>query len=162
MSTSKKIDLLLNVWAIPQANSKCCWLACHQMLYEYRHGLGSRSEATTKLRNAGLSTDSALYSDQWKKARNALGLSSLRATALDDLDLVEWYLVSSGPIWSAGDFGSSDSGHAVLVSGIYYSNSTLRIHDPWVLATRGETESMGHKRWYKLVSKNSYSCQLWW
>jgi hypothetical protein len=155
---SKKIDLLLRIDPpIAQAHSKCCWLACYGMVYGWR--AKPYSEVKKKIRDAGISTDDALYSDQWDTARRALGLKAIDPKPLDDLDLVSNYLVKYGPMWCAGDF-LEGSGHVVLLSGIYYNKGLLRIHDPYTLAQTGEIDTMAPGVWHRLLSKVDCSCQV--
>ena len=156
---SKKIDLILRISPIiPQVHSKCCWLACYGMVYGWKGK--PYWEVKKKIAGAGISMNDALYSDQWDKARSALGLKSVAAAQLGDLKMVTHCLVNHGPLWCAGDFLKGRP-HAVLVSGIYYGNESLRIHDPYKLALPGgDIETMGHKMWYRLLSKRAFSCQM--
>jgi hypothetical protein len=120
-----------------------------------------RGYATKKLKDAGLPMDIDLDSKNWRKARDTLGLDSIAATKLNDLDMVDWYLGKCGPLCCFGDY-LDEGGHAILVSGIFWDTELLRIHDPWVLATKGEIDTMGLGIWYKRLSKRNYSVQLWW
>ena len=156
----KKIDLILRIDPIiVQSHSKCCWLACYGMVYGWKSK--PYREVKKKIGDAGISMDDALYSDQWDKARKVLGLKAVDAGKLGDLKMVTHYMVNHGPLWCAGDF-LDGSPHVVLVSGIFYGNESLRIHDPYKLAQPGgDIDTMGHKMWYRLLSKRACSCQMW-
>ncbi len=142
---------------IGQANSNCCWLACYQMLYGYR---GRDKYAPYKrARSAGISTTSTLYSNKWRKARDAMGLTSYRVSYLtEDWDNLKWVLDSSGPMWCAGAF-LNGSGHAVVISG--YKGETLRINDPYEIYKYHSYDYMTYGKWRKLVRNQSYACQVW-
>ena len=154
-----QIDIRYRVRGIAQVNSKCCWLACYKMLYDWK---GKKASAVTpKIQKAGISTTKGLVPKDWYKARNALGLSSISYSHLKTASGMRWCLSKCGPIWCAGDF-LNNGPHAILVTGIYSKDTMLQIHDPYILATRGEVDSMGHGLWCKLIFHKAFACQLWW
>jgi hypothetical protein len=89
----------------------------------------STSDPTRKAQNAGISTQDALYANKWGKARDAMGLTSVRVSHLtESWDNLKAALETYGPMWCAGDF-LQGSPHVVVISG-YDSDGKLRINDP--------------------------------
>jgi hypothetical protein len=143
---------------IGQANSKICWLACYQMLYGYRKF--STSVPWDKAKAAGLSTTSGLYSDQWGKAREAMGFTSYRVGYLkESYDNLIDILQKHGPMWCAGDFLADGSGHAIVISG--YDSSKLRISDPFEIYKYQSYDYRTFAWWKKRVKELPFACQVW-
>lgn len=142
-----------------QANAKCCWLACYQMLYGWR-GRPS-SEAVQRAQNSGLNTSDALYEDQWGKARNAMGLISYRVSYLtESFDNLSYILNKHGPMWCAGNF-LQGSPHAIVISGFDPNNQQLRINDPYEIYKYHSYDYYTYEQWRKLVRNTSFACQVW-
>ena len=115
---------------IGQSNSKICWLACYQMMHGYDHR--STNAVWDIAKRAGLSTSDGLYSEQWGKARDAMGLTSYRVGWLrEDVENLTQVLSKHGPMWCAGDFLPDYSPHAIVISG--YEDDKFRINDPYEL-----------------------------
>ena len=142
---------------IGQANSKCCWLACYQMLYGWQQR--PTSEPAKRAQKVGISTQDALYSDQWAKARNAMGLTSFTVGYLtEEEDHLLHVLEKYGPMWCAGNF-LNGSPHAVVISG--YGDGKLRINDPYEIYKYHSYNYMTWKGWRKLVKNLAFACQTW-
>jgi hypothetical protein len=150
--------ILLDVPRIGQANSKCCWLACYQMLYKWKGK--AASDVNKKLEAAGFSLTSALYQEQWGKAAYHLGLSGMGVGHLGSVENVEWCLAKCGPLWCAGDY-LNGSPHAVVVSGIY-EDGKMRINDPYEIFKYDSYSYLTHSKWHQLLRKAKFACQLWW
>jgi ABC-type bacteriocin/lantibiotic exporter with double-glycine peptidase domain len=143
---------------IGQQNSKICWLACYQMMHGYQNR--STKAVWDIAKRAGLSTSDGLYSEQWGKARDAMGLTSYRVGYLkENLDNLTDILSKHGPMWCAGDFLPDGSPHAIVISG--YDGSTLRINDPLEIATWDEYKWYTFAFWKKRVKELPYGCQVW-
>ena len=142
---------------IGQANASCCWLAGYQMLYGWQKR--PTSDPPQKAKNVGLSTTSALYSDDWGKARNAMGLTSYRVSHLtESADNLIWVLDKHGPMWCAGDFLQGDP-HVIVISG--YEGEKLRINDPYEIYKYQSYNYITWKGWKKLVKALPFACQVW-
>jgi len=142
---------------IGQANSKCCWLACYQMIYGWK--IYSTSDPPDRAKRAGLSTTSGLDSEDWFKARNAMGLWSYRVSYLTESSSNLTYILDKhGPMWCAGDF-LQGSPHAIVISG--YDGEKLRINDPYEIYKYQSYNYMYWKDWRKLVKELPFACQVW-
>jgi ABC-type bacteriocin/lantibiotic exporter with double-glycine peptidase domain len=142
---------------IGQQNSKCCWLACYQMLYGWQKK--STSEPTTRAQSAGLSITEGLDSSDWAKARDAMGLTSYRVSYLtEQADNLINTLYRHGPMWCAGNF-LNGSPHAIVISG--YDGETLRISDPFEIYKYYSYNWLTWSGWRKLVKNYPFACQVW-
>jgi hypothetical protein len=147
-----------NVPMIGQANSKICWLACYQMMFGYQKR--PTNDPWDIAKRAGLSTSSGLYSDQWAKAREAMGLTSYRVGYLKESEANLTDILSKhGPMWCAGDFLPDGSPHAIVISG--YDGSTLRISDPYEIAQYQSYNWLTWSIWRKRVKELPFACQVW-
>lgn len=153
-----------NVNPILQEHSKCCWLACYQMLYQWK-GL-TAADAETKIVNAKISTKDGLDMSDWGKARTALGLTGFRVSYLKDF--ANFYSIFSnyGPMWCSGRFldpSSQTVGHAILVYALDPASKILRYHDPYKLwQTLGQgVELMTHATWCSQIKDADFACQMW-
>lgn len=148
-----------NVPMIGQANAKCCWLACYQMLYGWKGR--STGEPPSRASKAGISTTSGLYSDQWGKARNAMGLTSYRVGYLkESFDNLTYVLDKCGPMWCAGDF-LNGSGHAIVISGYNPDNQQLRVNDPYEIYKYHSYDYYTYNGWRAKVKELAFACQVW-
>lgn len=142
---------------IAQANSKICWLACYQMMYGWQKR--PLSDPYVRAKNAGLSTSSGLYSEDWLKARQAMGFTSHRVDYLtSSADNLIHVLEKHGPMWCAGNFLQGDP-HAIVISG--YDGEKLRISDPFEIYQFQSYNWMTWSGWRKLVKKLPFACQVW-
>jgi hypothetical protein len=152
-------DLLIEVPKYSQYNSRCCWYACYKMLYGWKGR--APGDVATKLAEIGITTTDALYDDQWGKAAAALGLCGMRVDHLKSIENMAWCLGKCGPIWSAGNFLSDGSPHAVVISGLY-ADGKLRLSDPYEFYMHDSYNYMTHDQWCKKVRVAPFACQLWW
>ena len=145
--------------AIAQANSKCCWFACYQMIYAWK---GKKvSEVATKLANAGISTKKALDISQWGRASNHLGLKGMRVSHIKGkakFDNMVDVLERWGPMWCAGNF-LNGSPHAILISGWSRPGKTLRFIDPYELWQGHAYSDYSHTYWSALIKNATFACQ---
>ena len=145
---------------IAQANSKCCWFACYQMIYGWKKGRRA-SDVAPKLAKAGISTNDALDISQWGRCASHLGMKGMRVSYIKgkaNFDNMVDVLDRWGPMWCAGDF-LNGSPHAILISGWSRSSKTLRFIDPYEL-WRGNTHSdYGHTYWSALIKNSKFACQ---
>ena len=144
---------------IGQANSKCCWLACYQMMYGWQNR--PTSDPYRLAKQAGLSTTSGLYSEDWGKARNAMQLTSYRVGYLtEQAENLTYILDKHGPMWCAGNFLKPYMDpHAIVISG--YDGETLRISDPYEIYKYDSFDYMTWSQWRKLVKNLAFACQVW-
>ena len=157
MGNQQKVNF--NVPMIGQANASICWLACYQMLYGYKKR--STSEPFSRASNAGLSTTSALYSEQWGTARDAMGLYSYRVSHLkESFANLTYILQKFGPMWCAGNF-LFGSGHAIVITGFDPNSQLLRINDPYEIYKYYSYNYLTYDQWRSLVKELPFACQVW-
>lgn len=143
---------------IGQQNSKCCWLAGYQMLYGWQKR--PTSEPAKRAQKANISTQDALYSTKWCKARDAMGLTSIRVSHLtESWENLEEALERHGPMWCAGDF-LQGSPHVIVISG-YDDSGKLRINDPYEIYLYHQYSYLTWKGWRKLVKNLAFAVQCW-
>jgi len=148
----------LDVPKIGQANAKICWLACYQMMYGYQNRPINAVWDIAK--RAKLSTSDGLYSEQWGKARDAMGLTSYRVGWLkEDVENLTQILSKSGPMWCAGDFLPDRSPHAIVISG--YDGEKLRINDPFEIYRFDSYNWYTFTFWKSRVNELPFGCQVW-
>ncbi len=154
-------ELMYKVAPVLQANSKCCWLACYQMLYDWKGELVS--EATRKITEAKISITTGLDSSDWIKARIALGLTGYRVSYLKTFDDFFKVFSDHGPMWCGGSFLDGDP-HAILIVGVHPDNKRIRYLDPYKLWKNGGEgyEYMTHDKWCGLIRNETGATQMWW
>jgi hypothetical protein len=153
-------EILYKVTPVLQENSKCCWLACYQMLYDWKGLL--KSEVETKIKAAGISTTQGLDISQWGTARQAVGLTGYRVQFLKEFDNFLDIFQKHGPMWCAGSFLNGDP-HAILIVGARKSDKRLRYLDPYKLWQNGGEgyEYMTHSNWCALIKTADFATQMW-
>ena len=153
-------EYIYKVTPILQENSKCCWLACYQMLYEWK-GLKAE-DAVTKIKGAKISTTTGLDISQWGTARSALGLTGYRVSYLKGFDDFYKVFTDHGPMWCAGSFLDGDP-HAILIVGVHPDSKRLRYLDPYKLWKSGGEgfEYMTHGNWCTQIKSADFATQMW-
>ena len=150
--------LNFDVPMIGQGNSKCCWYACYAMMYGWKKR--PLSEVAQRIKKAGIPTNDALYSEQWGKTRDAMGLISYRVGHLtESLANLTDILQKHGPMWCAGDF-LLGSPHAIVISGVN-DEGRLRINDPYEIYKYQSYNYLTYNSWKKLIAKLFAACQVW-
>ncbi len=154
MAISYKNDVPM----VGQPNTKTCWLGCYQMLYGWRRlNIGAPAQ---KVQNAGISSQKELYPAQFCSARNAVGLTSYRASYLKESpDNLMYTLQKHGPMWSTGFF-LGGSAHAILIVGMTNSG-WLSVFDPYELYFYHSESGWTYENWKKLAFDFPCSQQVW-
>ena len=76
--------MIADVPFVKQANSRCCWFACYQMLYLYKGE--DRNEVKKRLDKVNIPTDDALDISKWDNAASVLGMKGMRVSHLKTFD----------------------------------------------------------------------------
>ncbi|HTN75170.1 MAG TPA: papain-like cysteine protease family protein [Pirellulaceae bacterium] len=153
-------EIKYSVTPILQNNSKCCWLACYQMLYTWNNQ--SASEVAPKIKAVGISTDEGLDISQWGTARTAVGLTGYRVSFLKEYANFVDIFTKHGPMWCAGNFLNGDP-HAILIVGADPDSKRLRYLDPYKLWQNGGEgyEYMMHDKWCTQIKAADFATQMW-
>ena len=153
-------EIKYTVSPILQGNSKCCWLACYQMLYKWNDR--PVDEVVKKIQAVNIPIDDGLDVSEWGKARGAMGLTGYRVSYLKEFKNFLHIFTGHGPMWCAGNFLNGDP-HAILIVGVHPDTERLRYLDPYKLWQSGGEgfEYMTHRGWCSQIKNADYATQMW-
>lgn len=127
-----------SVKPLNQAKSTTCWLACLEMMYQWKIDKGDASKKKSEICSK-IDSDTDYWADdlvsggigapQCSQVARALGMQPTGAgdyTAEILYDLMS----KKGPLW-VGGYWYGDSAHVILVTGVNPDNSKIKIVDPW-------------------------------
>jgi len=120
-------DIRLDVPALAQEKSMCCWHTSAMMIWQYWQGKTGRqgpmnTVAPVYVSNAGLSVSAASFITLASKT-GLMRLPSKNTYSNDDLFQL---LTDKGPLWCAGTWYGF--GHVIVLTGI--SNGQVFLNDP--------------------------------
>lgn len=128
-----------SVKPLNQAYSSTCWLACLEMMVQWKNDKGDMSKKKSQICSL-VDEKTDYWSDDLNKkgiapyecrqVANALGLQPTGAGNYT-AEIIHDILTKRGPMWVAGMW-IEDKSHVIVVTGINRDNGSMQIINPWL------------------------------
>ncbi len=153
-----------------QPTTTTCWLACFQMLFQWKSDNGGSVSANKASILATLDKSPNLFPYYMEKAgiapgecKEAAKMLGLRWAGGGDIDAKALHdaLKSHGPYWVAGNWGSGS--HVIVVTACNPDTGSIKYIDPWQNVTL--SDSNGTMSWLNergSVWKNCDGSLIYW